>query len=266
MAENPDLAELQRLVKTFEDLDADLVGSNSRWEGDNPDDFWLHLEKTREAKMEIKELLASMGPLNVGRDLQQKLRKIRDNSGYRIDKIYGLLSLVLHEPQSQEEEDISVSDAILEEGSYVDHNFIRRRNQVGTTITTHSLPATFAQHLDKLKECYALGLFEATVIYCRAVIESGAFEALRSRGLIRTGQNLQDIREFKLKFAMDDVRTLPGQPGRPLVSRNTFEGAKTVIKHADSILHSKNQRIGVAENDAYRYIKNTFQFVEELFP
>jgi hypothetical protein len=68
---------------------------------------------------------------------------------------------------SQEfEEGKDYVDALFSEGTadYVDGEFFSRKNQVGTLIVNESLPDHFVHHFQNLRECFALGLFETTVI------------------------------------------------------------------------------------------------------
>lgn len=102
-----------------------------------------------------------------------------------------------------------------------------------------------------------MGLFEATIIFCRAVIEAGVFEALRRRGKIKLGKNISDYGEYSLKDIMRRIK--------PFVCQHNHEAAWKVIKRADKILHSKRDKIVVSENEAYNSIKSSYDIIEELF-
>ena len=150
-------------------------------------------------------------------------------------------------------------DALFSQGTadYVDDNFFRRKNQVGTLIVSESLPDHFVQHFANLRECYSLGLFQAVVVYCRAVIETGCFEALRRRGRVKLDPKVDDIREFSLKVLMRSVK--------PFVYEPNWDKADATIKKADEVLHSKRKKVVISEQEAFDAIQNTFAIIEELF-
>ncbi len=201
MAES--LSELVALVVDFERLDMSIPAAIGT--GDLLD----VIKKIMEAKKKVKRYLAGCKPLNVGRDLGIKLKKIRDNYGYTIDRVAKAVESTTGTLMSQEsEEDVDYVDALFRQGTadYVDDNFFRRKNQIGTVIVSESLPDHFVQHFANLRECYALGLFHAAVVYCRAVIETGCFEALRRRGRVKLDPKVDDIREFSLKDLMRNVK------------------------------------------------------------
>lgn len=162
-----------------------------------------------EAKKEVKRFLAENRPLNVDSALALKLKKIRDNYGYTLDAVLKIVGDAGGEDISQEAEDgIDFIDKFFTEGTadYVDEGFFERRNQVGTLVVSESLPDNFLKNFNSLRECYALGLFETTLVYCRAVIETGCFEALVRRGVIPRNRKVDDFREFSLKHLMRSVK------------------------------------------------------------
>lgn len=100
-------------------------------------------------------------------------------------------------------------------------------------------------------------MFETAVVYCRALIESGCFEILKRRGKISTDKRTADVREYRLKDLMRDVK--------PLVYRPNWDATEQVIKLADRVLHSKREKSAVLETEAYDAIKTTYAIIEELF-
>jgi hypothetical protein len=247
------LWRLRKKLQEFEKLD-EILPNNIR---SGNSEFIL---TTLEAKKEVKRVLTEKDSLNIGpdRNLAKKLRMIRDDYGYNIDIICKKLGEILGEKFSQSSEDEKdFIDALLIEGTadYIDDNFFRRRNEVGTIIGSNSLPDIFLYHLSKLKECYSLGLFEATVIYCRAVIESGCFELLKRKG--RINKYAKDIREYKLRPLMNSIKEY--------VYPYTFSEVENVIELAGNILHSKRKTIIVSEEQALDSIKTTFAIIEDLY-
>ena len=249
-----DYLKLGQLLQEFEKLDKDLFG-NLKSEN------WVDvIEQTVRAKKEIKRFLSDKSSINVGKELAIKLKMIRDNYGYNIDKVLESLEKSTGERFSQEAEDeIDWMDTLFSKGTadYVDWDFFRRRNEVGSIIGSQSLPDVFLHHLDKLKECYALSLFEATIIFCRSVIEVGVFEALKRKGEIKSDKKVADIGEYRLNNLMRRIK--------PFVYQGNWEKGQKVIKHANKILHSKRNKIVVSENEAYDSIKDTIAIIEELF-
>ncbi len=108
-----------------------------------------------------------------------------------------------------------------------------------------------------MRECYALGLFQTTVIYCRAVIETGCFEALNRRENLSNNSAIPDTREYSLKVLMNSIKKY--------VYQGNWEKADKVIKKADEILHSKRNDVIIKKDQAYDAIKDTFAIIEELF-
>jgi hypothetical protein len=51
-----------------------------------------------------------------------------------------------------------------------------------------------------------LGLFSATVVFCRAVVEAGIFEALRRRGQINSTGKVVDYAEYKPAALRERIR------------------------------------------------------------
>jgi hypothetical protein len=259
MNDKNELVRLSELVSAFERLDTSLISDiQSGIQSGNWEIISQTMEQTLEAKKAIKRFLSERGPLNVEPGLRLKLKKIRDNYGYAIDRVVDAFGQVTGTRMSQEsEEGKDYIDALFSEGTadYVDEQFFTRRNQIGTLIVGESLPDHFVHHFRNLRECFDLGLFETTVIYCRAVIETGCFEALRRRGQVNA--NLDDFREFSLKSLMYSIK--------PFIDKKNWDSANKVIKKADGVLHSKREKVVVKEEEAFNAVKDTFAVIEELF-
>ena len=250
------LKQLLKLLTEFEELDISIPSALSN------KDIGV-LDRTLAKKKEMKRLLSECDPLSVDRGIGNKLKKIRDNHGHNIDRVLETFKEVMGEAISQEsEEGIDIVDALFSEGTadYVDEGFFTRRNEVSTLILSESINSGLPhilRHFRNLRECYSLGLFETAVIYCRALIETGCFEALRRQGLIRRDLKVEDFREYHLKALMESIRGI--------VSRGNWNRADKVIKNADRILHSKRESPFVNQNEAYDAIKDTFAIIEELY-
>lgn len=63
-------------------------------------------------------------------------------------------------------------DYILELNNEYDlENVILRKMQAGVVVLGRKVPDTYIALLDKIRECYAFGFNEATILFCRALIE-----------------------------------------------------------------------------------------------
>jgi len=242
--------KLSDLIEHFEALDRDLLGASG-------DALVNTVDRILDAKNEIKEFLAPYPSITASGELQKKLRRIRENYGYNIDKIFSKLEGLTGQTISQEAwKEIDILDAWIKDGgvSYVDEDFFRRRKEAGPIICSQTTPVNFAHHLNSLKECYALGLFKPAIVFCRAVIEAALYEIAIRKGLTRRGKN--DNAEYSLKELISRVAP---------ICRYDRDKAKNVIELANRILHHKRGNIIIRENDALTAIKTTFALVEELF-
>lgn len=250
-----DFGHLNELIGEFEKLDSQIL---TVWISEGTEKGIELLEKTRSAKLEIKRFMSRYENIPARQDLALKLKKIRDNYGYNIDKTYQILSQKANTELSQEEEEgIDYVEALFSEGTadYVDEYFFRRKNEVGSVVLSRNLPGVFIRHLKRLKECYSLGLFETTVIYCRAVIETAVHIRLskqpKSKAFRMCEKNLRGA--LREKVIRNRVRV-----------RNWNE-ADRIRELANDILHEKNNKTRVLEREAFGCIKSTFAFAEDLF-
>ena len=135
MTKDVQLSEIVALVADFEKIDSSIPAAI------NAGNLEV-IEKAMEAKKRVKRYLVDCKPLNLGRDLGIKLKKIRDNYGYFIDLVVEAIESTTGTKFSHEsEEDMDYVDALFSQGSadYVDDNFFKRKNQVGTLIFSESL-------------------------------------------------------------------------------------------------------------------------------
>jgi len=255
MAQNLDLPRLLDLFDKFERLDKSIFDEIQKGNLEV-------IDRTLEAKKEIKRFLRSCKPIGVNKTLARKIKQIRDNYGYNIDRVISNLSDITGQTISQEsEEGIDYVSTLFTEGTadYVDDNFFTRKNQVGTIIVSETLPNNFIHHFDNIRECYALGLFEATIMYCRALIETGCFEAFKRRGNVHLDSKVKHIEEFKLSALMASIKKMK------MVSEENWEKADQVRTKANMLLHTKSQIVKVTEQEAFKAIQDTFAIIEEIF-
>lgn len=250
---NVDFEHLNDLIEKFEKLDSEI---SSVWKSKGPEKGIELLEKTRLSKLEIKRFMSRHENIPARNHLALKIKKIRDNYGYNIDKIYDFLSQKA-ELSQEDEEGIDYVDALFSEGTadYVDEHFFRRKNEVGSVVLSRNLPEVFIGHLKRLKECYSLGLFEATVIYCRAVIETSVHMYLSKQPKSKS----YGMWEKSLRIALREKAI------KDKVSKHNWKEADRIREVANDILHGKADRTTISEKEAFECIKSTFAFAEDLF-
>jgi hypothetical protein len=215
-------------------------------------EFLVKYYETLKAKTEIKSFLENHTHIKAGHDLARQLRNIRNNEGYYIDKAFLELMSKIDTNSSQEiaaDYDYWGEFTVPE---FMDENFKRRSRQVGVIVINKSIPDNFRYHLQKIKECYQLKLFEATVIYCRALIEAGAQMYLQKR------TNIAYMgKEFKLTELLRDIKKY-----KPDKQMN--DGAYVVKDIANNQLHAE-KLTKIDEEKAFQAIKKTFAYIEYIF-
>jgi len=253
------LKKLIERVAMFEYLDRDIADFIKINNALPPEE---KLEEVRKIKNAIKRLMADSPALNISnRMLSNKIKMIRDNHGYNIDRIYDWIEKSTGLKFSQEaEEEIDWIDALFTHGTadYIDTEYFIRKNKAGAIVVNQSLPEHLLHHLRNLQEAYSLGLFEATVILSRSVIEVGVFTSLKRKGEIKTDENIVDIDEYRLKELMQRIK-------KHIKNKRIYDEARIVINSANSVLHSKKETKAVKEDEALHAIKISFKLLEELF-
>jgi len=246
---------LRRGIQDFENLDSELYSRVGL--GDLE-----FIGAVLRAKKRVKRILSEEIVIHIGSDqvLAEKIKKIRDDYGYNIDSLINNISNMSGICASQSsEDDKDFVDALFSEGTadYVDEMFFQRKNEVGAIVCSQCLPDIFKKHIYRLKECYSLGLFEASVIYCRAVIESCAFIFLSKKGIIVNNNRVTDIGEYSLKDLLNRVK--------PFIKPCIHKDVKNLVILANKILHEKRNIVFISSRDAYISIKTTFEFIENTF-
>ena len=268
VSKNQEFWRLRKMIQNFEKLDAELlekfkqaIKEKYKW-----DEFCNFFEQVRHAKREIKRFLSEKSDIKVAPGgLTQTLKKIKYNYGYNIDTLCNFFSNELGITISQESEEDMDFDDLLDKlwgqgiVSYVDQGYFWRKNEVATIIVSQSLPPTVLKRLDKIKECYALGLFEATVIFCRAVIEAGFFEYLKKRKPI-PNKKVICMEEYSSKELRERIKQLK------VLDDSLYKDEEETRHLANDVLHSKkSEKIEVSEQKALFAVKTTFAIIEKLF-
>lgn len=213
------------------------------------------------SKEKIKEFIVEHN-IRLSQDLGEKLKKIRDNrGGYNIDLLVTepfQRAIVWELTKKANEEDEEWVNKHHATGTIyqIDEHYFRRRNEIWPIICNQSIPNNIQSQLRDIRECYALCLWEAAVTFCRILIELGAFEKLRRKGII--GKNIIDISNYKLKDNMQEIKNMK-------INSEIYSNAWQVIKLANNILHRKIDRPKISEDEAYHSIKLTVSFIEAIF-
>lgn len=248
----PDYRKLNDLIDEFEKLDSELV-SEILSGNDN------HIEKVFSAKREIKVYISNHSVLSATGFLADKIKKIRDDYGYNIDQLFAYLNESSEDKISSAQENIDPVEALYGEGTdrYVGVDFLRRRNELGAIVATQKLPAHAIANLERIKECYALGLFEAAVIYCRALIEAAGYDFLIRRKIV--DDRATPIEKYKLSALMRNYRNR--------IDDFVYNETMKVIYKANDLLHDKGDKgeQNLSEEQALDSIQSTIAFVEYVY-
>ena len=208
-------------------------------------------EKTLDAKNRVLDSLSDHSTVRAPGALGARLKKIRQGSDYFVDIFKHVL------PTTPPD----LSELFFEEGlAEYGWCYTSRKREVASVVATQSLPDTAEVHLAKIKECYSLGLFEATVIFCRAVIEASLFEALKRRGMVTMHRNVDDHAEYNFAFVRNTAK--------PLFKGDGFSrccGREGVVRLANRILHAKRGPVRITQAMALECIRATYALLEEAF-
>ena len=245
-----EVAELSELVKSFESLDkrvlSEIKAGNIRF-----------LLEVVAAKNAVKDFMSERHQLRLTSTMSGRVRRIRDDRGYAIDELSDVVGLLKRRQQGEDFlREFMDDDDVW--GYAFDYKDLKR--EVGALIATQSLPPTTVHHLRRIAECYSLGLFDATVVFCRAVIETSLYEFLKRKRLIRSAAGLTDQAEYKSASLRERSKRY--------LSRETYWaacGPSGVVKLADKILHAKQEPESVGREQAREAVRATHSLLEEVF-
>jgi hypothetical protein len=242
------LWELRRLVQEFEKLDKNLITAL------DIENFTEIYDKVIELKTQIQQIISNGLEDAIDAGLANKLKQIRDNFGYNIDK------MLPDETWREIQKEIAgekMWEQYLEKGGEedVDYYHLQRINEIGTIICSTTLKQNIIKNLEKIKACYANGLFDAAIIYCRVLIEYVTFELRKRKGFIP--KNASDFGSYKLTASLNQIERF--------INPKIFKQIKDVTDLAGNILHSKyGANINSNTLTPFDAIRWTFVFVEEV--
>jgi hypothetical protein len=245
------LWELRKLVQEFEKLDKDLFTAS---EGRDIDYFINTLTQAEGLKTRIQEIISHELKEPIDPSLTNKLQKIRYNFGYNIDKIFPDENWRDYQKEKAGEK---MWEQYLERGGEedVDYYYLQRINEIGTIICSTTLKQNIIKNLEKIKACYANGLFDAAIIYFRVLIEYATFELRKRKGFIP--KNASDFGSYKLTASLNQIERF--------INPKIFNHIKDVTDLAGNILHSKDEaNINSNTLTPFDTIRWTFIFVEEV--
>jgi len=242
---------IERLINLFEASDKELCHHLNH--GDL-EAAAKAVQKTVSAKRRIKQWLAEVDPMpRLGRELAKKLRLIRDNRGYTIDSLGRL------DRSDELDWDFSPEQGFLT-GLWLaftvdvepDGNPIfLRAARIGSLVVGEQIPPQVARHLQTVKGCFAVGLFDAVVVFCRGLIEAAAYHFLEERNDLPGGPK---------SGSFDLLVRLEAHKQAWMVDK-----AQKIRKLANDILHDKRRAASATESMALNAARDTFKFIERLY-
>ncbi len=256
-----DNKKLEELYKVLDGKRTDLLYIKSS----AFQEFVKQLEITNESKDILINFLNSHSSIKISDALSKnKLKGFRSGHKYFFDIVYESIAEIGKNLDGYNNNHYSDGynydywhDALFEQGTadYVDNEFHRRKKDAGLLITGSSLPKTSAHHINLVQEAFALGLFEVTIVFLRALIETAAFQYLHKRGQLSDLKNLSELDSYKARELVRRVK--------PEI-KEYFDDAIAIINKAGAILHSKEIVEKVTEEYALSATKNSIAIIEKL--
>ncbi|MDA2930001.1 hypothetical protein MYX84_08665 [Acidobacteria bacterium AH-259-O06] len=165
-------------------------------------------------------------------------------SGFFVDFTFDLREWCYNSKFAPEEHLKSISEVL----SLIDpEDFAERTLSLGTIVLSQGkVPTGISTQLERLKQCYRLGLNEIAVVFCRALLEAAFVKYLGVDRGWRFSKLLSKIRS------------------RHMLHGDLIEKAKTIGDAAGKILHEDNYEEESSASTIEK-IKDTYRIVEELF-
>jgi hypothetical protein len=255
------------LLKEFLEIEHDLERLLAEHEQYDP--VVARLRDALAAKGRLKDWLAhTETPPSLPKAAATALRNVRADKGFLCDRLESALGM--RRPWWAGINDKDYPGSFLVElwaefmGLYDDDDdenaapVARRAARCGTIVVSERLPPNLIRLLGTVKRCFAIGLFDASIVFCRSLLEVAAFEFLADRGDLPNGRNVASVLE------RSDLSALLDRIG-PYVPAATIGGGHRVRKMANDVLHSKQQGRTPSEQDAFESIMATFGFIERLY-
>ncbi len=246
----------KKIIDSLVNKETDLETLNRLYEG------------LKEHRKTIKRLFKENPVLEVYKpEIRKVIKEIRDNND-----IYKKLPILDEETIDDYYEGI---DYVVDiNGEYDLENFILRRMEAGAIIVGKELPTSIIKLFDKIKECYMFGLYEATIIFCRALIE----ETLKRHYQIKNpripkytidNMHLDKLLEkIALPKALKDMLYEVKNDAKVFLHRAMFDEVavqKINIKHTKGSFFVKKKDNKSIQQKALSAIRATTSIIEEVF-
>lgn len=155
-------------------------------------------------------------------------------------------------------------DLLLEFHSWFDViGYYIRRIKVGPIIYTSNLPQSVEKYFSEVRQTYAFGLYRASVIMCRSIIEISLFNKLKRKKLIPdVKSNVANMRNYLDDKLIDFIRIAKINH---IINEQLLDQSHKIRIAANNVLHLKEDEIKLAENDVLDIIRDTVAVVEYLY-
>lgn len=130
-------------------------------------------------------------------------------------------------------------------------NMLERRNSLGIIFTSRQLSEIYEDHLQEIKNCFSLGLYKSSMVFCRTVLEYALFDLLRKRGEIKRDD--YDISSFNKNL----------ERSKKYIGGNLYDKIDKVRRAVNDLLHKKDI-ITIRAGTAYYCIRETFIILEKI--
>ena len=264
---------IEGAVDSYNTVARKLVEALTRKETDNEAINQLY-EGLKEHRRTIKRLFKDAPSLEVYKpEIRKILTAIRDNKD---------IFKTLHSIHPIDEEAISDYydgiDYVVEiNGEYDLENFILRRMEAGALIIG-KIPSTQILRLfDKVKELYMFGSYEATIVFCRALIEETLKKVYHNQhpGIPRRSIDRMDLYALlndisfpkdapNLKSELDRVR----EDAKRFLHRAMFDDISTQtmnVSHGHGSFSVKKKNTASLQKSALSAIRASTHAIEAFF-
>lgn len=155
-------------------------------------------------------------------------------------------------------------ELLLEFHSWFDMvGYYIRRIKVGPIIYTSNLPRNVEKYFSEVRKTYAFGLYKASVIMCRSIIEISLFNKLKRKKLIPDVKN--NVTDMKKYFDDKLFELIKIAKYNHIINKQLSDQCHEIKNAANNIIHLKEDEIKLAEDDVLKIIKDTVAVVEYLY-
>lgn len=216
-------------------------------------DFFEIMEKLKNYDKkwlkEIRDALARESSLKVSDEgLRRELQEIRDKN-------------LGEDPSWREfvydEELEAAQDSLF--NPYDPREIWEHAREIGTIIVGQSTPSIVSHYLDEIKLCYQYQLLNATIVFCRALLEVGLREFLRKQGVYKTNEKVIYLDECNLNGLIRECKE------HNFLPRKSLNKLHAVRKKANRILHSSSKVTSCSQEETLSIVKDTFSVLEEIY-